>query len=249
VTNMRRNYMINLLRQSSPLSAEQLARKLEVSESTVRRDILEMERDGVVIRRRGEVSLPGLGIEPLFVQREQKNLELKRQIARYAADQIHDGEVIVLDVGTTLTEMAKVLLTRSNLTVFTSSFQVASILAGSSVQVYLVGGLLRKSEMSMVGSIAKETIGKFNFDRFYVGIAGIDEFSGPTDYSLDDVDVKRAFIGRSKEVIALADKTKFGQSALVKVCDWEDLDGVITNAGAAEGLSESFPYRHLIVEV
>lgn len=249
MTTVRRNYMINLLRQNSPLSAEQLARKLEVSESTIRRDILEMEKDGVVIRQRGEVSLPGLGIEPMFVQREQKNLELKRQIARFAADQVQDGEVIVLDVGTTLTELAKALLSRSNLSVFTSSFQVASILAGSSVQVYLVGGLLRKSEMSMVGTIAKETISKFNFDRFYVGIAGIDEQSGPTDYSLDDVDVKRAFIGRSKVVTALVDRTKFGQSALVKVCDWEDLDGIITNAGAASELSENFPYRHLIVEV
>lgn len=248
MTLTRRNYLLNLLRQKSPMSPEQLAHKLSVSESTIRRDIIDLEREGVVIRRRGEVSLPGLGVEPLFTYRERKNLELKREIANYAAEQIRDGELIVLDVGTTLVELAKALLPRSNITVFTSSFQVASILAKSSLQVYLVGGLLRKSEMSMVGSIAKETIEKFNFDRFFMGVAALDEQTGPTDYSLDDVEVKRTFIERSKEVITLADRTKFGQLALVKICDWKQVDQVITNKGAKEMISDDFPYKDRIKE-
>ncbi|KIL38846.1 hypothetical protein SD70_24020 [Gordoniibacillus kamchatkensis] len=227
--NQRGEEIIKLLSEKSPMSIEELAVQLAVSEVTVRRVLSELEDEGLVIREWGKAALPGLGIEPMYNQRQKVNTELKKQIARHAAKQIRDGEVIALDVGTTNAELAKELMKRTNITIFTSSFQVASILSRSQLNVYMIGGFLRKSEMSMVGSIATEAIMKFNFDRFYLGLAGLSKEEGPTDFNLEDVDVKRAFIRRSKKVTALVDKSKIGHSALVQVCELNEIDEIITN--------------------
>lgn len=185
----------------------------------------------MIVRKRGGASLPELGFEPMFNQRQKKNHELKQSIAKYVANTIQEGEVIALDVGTTTAELARELTKRSGITVFTSCIQVASILAKSNLQVYMIGGLIRKTEMSMVGSIAQETIMKFTFDRFYLGVAGINLETGLTDYSIEETEVKRAFIHRSKRVIALVDRTKFGHSSLIQVCEAEQIDELITNKG------------------
>ncbi|WP_301172662.1 DeoR/GlpR family DNA-binding transcription regulator [Brevibacillus nitrificans] len=227
----REKDILNFLNEKSPLSVEELAASLYVSEVTVRRDLAAMEKKGMIVRKRGGASLPELGFEPMFNQRQKKNNELKQSIAKYVANTIQEGEVIALDVGTTTAELARELTKRSGITVFTSCIQVASILAKSNLQVYMIGGLIRKTEMSMVGSIAQETIRKFTFDRFYLGVAGINLETGLTDYSIEETEVKRAFIDRSKRVIALVDRTKFGHSSLIQVCEAEQIDEMITNKG------------------
>ncbi|MDB5056061.1 MAG: hypothetical protein JWM44_4111 [Bacilli bacterium] len=241
--NTREKDILNYLSKKSPLSIEELANSLTVSEVTVRRDLLELAQKGLIIRKRGGAALPGLGIEPLFKQREKLNADLKKKIAKHAADQICEGEVIALDVGTTIVELAKELLKKKNLTVFTFSFQTAAILANSNLNVYLVGGNLRKSEMSLVGSITRDTIMKFNYDRFYLGFSGLSKEQGPTDFNLEDVEIKRAFIERSKEVVALMDKTKIGVTSLVKVCDFEDIDEIVTNRDENVLQFEEIPFQ------
>ncbi|MCC3373236.1 DeoR/GlpR family DNA-binding transcription regulator [Cohnella sp. REN36] len=231
----REKRIVELLQEQSPSTIEELAKQLQISEVTVRRDLAAMESKGLVARTRGGAALPDQGNEPLFVQRQRKNHDLKRRIAQYAADQIREGEVIALDVGTTTAELAKALVKRRGITVFTSSFQVASILSKSNLQVYMIGGLIRFNEMSMVGSIAIETIKKFNFDRYYLGLASISKDRGLTDYSVEEAEVKQAFIAQSKQVIALADKTKLGTSSLLKVCDFDQLSELITNRIEGEG--------------
>lgn len=238
MTNLREQKIIALLQEKSPLTIEELATLLQVSEPTVRRDLTDMEQKGLVLRQRGGASLPGLGFEPLFNQRLRQNHELKKRIAQRAAGDISEGEVIALDAGTTNAELAKELLKMSNLTIFTYSLQIAFILSRSQHNVYVIGGHFRKSEQSMVGSIAEETIRQFNFDRFYLGLAGFNKEQGPTDFILEEVEIKRLMIQRSKKVIALADSSKFGGASLVKVCEYDEIDELITNPleGTAEEL-------------
>lgn len=247
--NPRAKEILEHLNRRSPLSIDELASLLAVSTVTVRRDLAELENEGLIIRQRGGAALPSNSIEPMFYQRHKQHLELKKQIAKYAAEQVEEGEVIAIDVGTTAAEFAKELLKKNNLTVFTNSFQAASILAKSQHQVYFVGGMLRKSEMSMVGSIAKDTVLKFNYDRFYMGLAGISHSAGPTDYSLEDAEVKRCFISKSKEVIALVDKTKFGKSSLVKVCEMDEITTVITNEDDGVAGQEMAFFRGKLITV
>ncbi|ULO09213.1 DeoR/GlpR transcriptional regulator [Paenibacillus sp. 19GGS1-52] len=226
---LREQKIISLLQKASPLTIEELASSLAVSEPTIRRDLAAMEEKGLILKQRGGAALPGLGFEPMFNQRQQHNREQKRQIAKYAASQILEGEVIALDVGTTSAELAKELLKLSNLTIFTYSLQIALILSRSQHNIYIIGGQCRKSEQSMVGSIAKDTISQFNFDRFFMGLAGFNKEQGPTDFILEEVEIKRLMIEKSKRVIALADSSKFGGSSLVKVCEYDAIDELITN--------------------
>jgi DeoR family fructose operon transcriptional repressor len=226
----RQKSILNFLNETTPLSVEDLAAKLEVSEVTIRRDLVVLENHRLIIRERGKASLSSQGFEPLFNTRQKRNLDKKRKIAKYVVEQIHEGEVIALDVGTTTMEIAKELVKKSGITVFTASLQVATILSKGNLEVYVIGGLIRKNEMSLIGSMAFENINKYNFDRFYIGIAGMEYHHGPTDFSLEEAEVKRAFISRSKNVIAAVDHTKFAQTALVKVCEFEQISEIITNA-------------------
>lgn len=243
LNHTREKEILELLHQQTSLSVEQLAEHFRIAEVTVRRDLAEMEQKGLIIRKRGWVSIPGLGIEPLLNQRMKQNSELKQRIAAYAADQVSEGEVIALDVGTTIAELAKELLRKKNVTVFTYSFQAAGILAQSNLNLYLVGGNLRKSEMSMVGTITRDTIMKFNFDRFYMGVAGISKDNGPTDFNLEEAEIKRAFLARSKQAVILADKTKIGSTSLVKVCEFDEIDEIVTNEGLDKDVYEQIPYH------
>jgi DeoR family transcriptional regulator, fructose operon transcriptional repressor len=233
----RQRSILKLLNETTPLSIEEMAVSLKVSEVTIRRDLVVLEKQGLIIRERGKASLPSEGFEPLFHTRQKRYLNEKRKIAKYVVDQIHEGEVIALDVGTTTMEIAKELVKKSGITVFTSSLQVATILSKGNNEVYVIGGLIRKNEMSLTGTLAIENINKFNFDRFYVGIAGMEYHSGPTDFSLEEAEVKRAFMSRSKNVIAVVDHSKFTQTALVKVCEFEQINEIITNAVANHQIS------------
>jgi len=243
VNNVREKEILALLHEQSPLSVQKLASHLQMSEVTVRRDLVEMEQKGLIVRKRGWAFLPGLGIEPLFNQRMKQNADLKQRIAAYAAEQVCEGEVIALDVGTTITELAKELLRKQNITVFTFSFQAASVLSQSNLNLYLVGGNLRRTEMSLVGSITRDTIMKFHFDRFFMGVAGLSKDNGPTDFNLEEAEIKRAFVERSKHVVALADKTKIGLTSLVKVCEYDEIDEIVTNDVPDKSPYEQIPFR------
>ena len=146
----------------------------------------------------------GVGHEPPYVERARENLSEKRAIAQLASTFVHEGEVVVLDVGSTTFELAKLIRDRRNLTVFTASLPIAEVLAQSNVSVILVGGVLRKRELSLAGTMAIQIISQFNFDKLFLGTAGITVKSGFTDFGMDDVEVKKAFLSRSKQVIALA---------------------------------------------
>lgn len=245
----RESEILRQLEKKSPLSVEELSALLSVSEATTRRDLVSLASRGHIVRRRGTALLPGMEGEPLIGSRDTVNLELKREIAVRAASQITEGEVIAIDAGTTTLELAKELLKKKNITVFTHSMQIASILSRSQNNVYVVGGNLRKSEMAMVGSIAIQTVRQFNFDRFYMGLAGICPGLGPTDLALEEVEIKREIIARSKQVIALVDRTKFGKTSLVKVCDFNFIDEIVTNVLPEKALPEDWEFAGRLTQV
>jgi DeoR/GlpR family transcriptional regulator of sugar metabolism len=239
----REKEILQHLSKKSPLSVEELVALVQVSEATIRRDLVGLENQGLILRQRGGASLPGLGVEPMFNQRLSQNVDLKQRIVQYAAEQISEGEVIALDVGTTNAALAKELLKRKGLTIFTHSLQIASILSRSQHNIYVVGGSFRKLEMSMVGSIAINTIEQFNFDRFYMGLAGFCKIQGPTDFALEEVEIKRTLINRSKHVVALVDSSKYGVTSLVKVCDYEDIDEFVTNDIPGLSIAEEMEFH------
>lgn len=232
------------LADKSSLSVQQLSELLKVSEATVRRDLTSMEEKGLIIRKRGMALLPGTGAELILHPKDAVNRDLKRRIAQYAVSQISEGEVVALDPGTTTGELAKELLKKQNVTIFTYSLQIASILSRSNNQVYVVGGSLSKNDMAMVGSIAVDTVKQFNFNRYFMSLAGLCPTQGPSDDVLEEVEIKRALIQSSQHVVAMVDYTKFEKTSLVQVCDWDDIHEIITNKTPDRDLASELVHFH-----
>jgi DeoR/GlpR family transcriptional regulator of sugar metabolism len=207
---------------------------LDVSPATIRRDLSELADRGLITRTHGGASrsVQGMGHEPPYFSRAKENVWAKQSIAEAAKHFIHEGEVIAIDVGSSALEVAKQLRDYRKITIFTANIQVSEVLASSEVNVILVGGTLRKREMSVAGPIAVQIINQFYFDKFFLGTAGVSVEDGFTDFSVDDVDVKKAFLAHAKEVIALADHTKLGKVSFAKICPLNRVSRLLTDSAS-----------------
>ncbi len=230
----RKQQILDYLTQHEFADVDSLARAVRASPATVRRDLTELAQRSAITRTRGgaAVVVHGVGHEPPYIERANENLSAKRAIAQLACTLIHEGEVVVLDVGSTTFELAKLIRDRRNLTVFTASLPIAQVLAQSNVSVILAGGILRKRELSLAGTMAIQLISQFHFDKLFLGTAGITLKDGFTDFGMDDVEVKHAFLSRSKQVIALADHTKLGQVSLATTCPISAVQKLIMDRAA-----------------
>ncbi len=220
------------LKQEPEMSIQDLTERLGVSAATVRRDLATLASLGLIRRVRGGAAMPdALGIEPSYIERSRRNIAEKRHIAEAAAGLIEEGQVIALDVGTTALELARALVMRPNITVFTASIPAAEILTRGRPTVYLVGGHVRPREMSTSGPVARGIIERFHFNSFFVSASGWSLEQGLMDFSVEDVEVKQAFIEQSQQVVALVDSSKYGETALMAVVGFDRVDHLITDAG------------------
>jgi DeoR/GlpR family transcriptional regulator of sugar metabolism len=230
----RKQHILDYLAQHEFADVESLSNAVEASPATIRRDLQDLADRAEITRTRGGASMVvrGVGHEPPYSARSNENIDEKREIAQFASTLVHEGQVIALDVGSTTFELAKAIRDRRNLTVFTASLPIAQVFAQSDVAVILVGGLLRKRELSLAGTVAVQVVSQFHFDQLFLGTAGVTVNDGFTDFGMDDVEVKKAFLTRSKQVIALADHTKLGQVSLAMTCRISAVERLVTDFAA-----------------
>ncbi len=131
---------------------------------------------------------------------------------------IGPNETVALDVGTSVLALAKELVGRADLKFLTNNLPAAMTLSGGPSPVYVLGGQLRGPEMSVIGTAAMEQARTYYVDRAFIGVSGVIE-AGFYDYSLEDSDVKRAFIERAQQVVALVDSSKFDHRAMARICE------------------------------
>ncbi len=230
----RRQAMLDYLAEHTFADIDALRAHTGASPATVRRDLRILSEGGYITRARGgaTVATHSIGHERPYSARAREHLSEKRSIAQLAGTLILESEVLALDVGSSTLELAKTFLGRQRLTVFTASLPIAQVLTQSDVSVVMVGGVLRKKELSLAGRLAIETINQFHFDKFFLGTSAVSVDDGFTDFSIEDIELKKAIIARSKEVIALADGSKLGQVSFAKICDLEAVGCLITDAQA-----------------
>lgn len=247
----RQKHILEYLSQNEFGEVNALSDLIGVSPATIRRDLEELDKMGFLQRTRGGASrtVYGVGHEPSYAIRSKQNIDEKRAIANYACSLINEGDVFALDVGSTMFELAKCLQGQRTNTVFTACLPIAQLLSQSYVSVVLLGGILRKKELSVVGPIVNSIISQFHFDKFFMGISGVAVKEGFTDFSMDDVEVKKAFIEQSKEIIVLADHTKLGRVSLQTVCSLIRVDRLITNSGGDPILLEELRSSGLEITV
>jgi DeoR/GlpR family transcriptional regulator of sugar metabolism len=228
----RRAIIAERLKAEGEASIADLAQRFGTSEMTIRRDLELLEIEGLARRiRGGAISTQSRSYEPPILQRSTYRADAKRRIGAAAAALLKDDETVVLDVGTTTLEMAKAIDSQCAVTVITGSLLIATALDGKqNIRTIVTGGVLRRGEMSLVGSRAEASFADLNCDTVFLGVAGVSYLKGLTEYNLDDAMVKQAALVTGRRVVVLADATKIGRVAFVSVCPLTSVDLLITDA-------------------
>jgi DeoR family glycerol-3-phosphate regulon repressor len=249
LAQVRHSRILDTLAKKGAVSVSDVASELSVSEMTVRRDLIELERDGKLLRTHGgavRTGKPQKGPaaesldreEPAFESRLTRNLAGKRAIAAAAADIAAGARTLALDVGTTTYLLSGLLLDRPHAKIFTNSVRNAMQLAAGQAEVYLPGGRMRSDEMSISSQSAVSQFEELWFDIAFVGVSGLTA-QGIYDYSFEDTDMKRIYLRRATQKIVLCDAAKFKQMSLVHIAPLQQFDMLITDATPPADLAEA----------
>lgn len=226
----RHELIVRIVRSDGPTTVEALAERLDISTATVRRDLVQLDEQGLLRRVYG-------GAMPIDDQRDDPfgevaatRAEEKDKIAQRCAEIVKDGETILLDIGTTAHQVARRLRGRS-LTVVTSSLAVLDeLIDEESIQIVLLGGMVRRDYRSLVGFLTEDNLRQVKADRLFLGTSGVRPGGHVMDTTVVEVPVKRAMIAASDQVVLVADVGKFPGTGMARVCGPEELDVVVTNA-------------------
>jgi DeoR family glycerol-3-phosphate regulon repressor len=229
-------------------SVADLARRLDVSGETIRRDIKRMASQGLLRKVHGGATLPGALHEASFDQRMSQNAAAKEAIARTAAAHIADGETLSFDTGSTTACVARALTGRRDLTVVTNSLDIARALAGTS-RVFMAGGEMNAELGAGLGATAVEFVAQFRVRTAFLSAGAIDAEDGLTDFDMAEAQFSRALIEAAERVIVVADHSKFGKRALVRACEIEAIDMLITDAPPPQDLANRLEEAGVVVEV
>lgn len=240
----RQALILQRLKVDAAISVAELCKTCETSEMTIRRDLAEMDRAGLVRRVHGGAMLPdGRASEPPLFLRAAQDQAVKAALAARALDFIHDGDCIALDVGTTILALAALLEARRGLTVITASLPIAQevIKVGiheRSHRLIITGGEARPGELSMIGDLAQRAYRELHVDKAFVGIGGVSIDDGLTEYNLEDALVKRELLNSASQVYLLADSSKFGRTTFASVGRIDQVSAFVTDSMVAPEMVE-----------
>ena len=225
----RLSQIVDKIGKKGSVSVSELAKDFKVSEMTVRRDLIELEKKSIVRRvHGGAVAFYGRSFEPPLISRSQKNISAKQIIGKYAADMVVDGDSIAIDVGSTTMEMAMNLIGRHNLTILTPSLHIANLLSDEkNIRVIVSGGIVRQGEKSLIGDLAYLAFKEIFVDKLFLGVGGLDVQVGLTEFEMQDAQVKKHMINSAKEVIVLCDSSKFQQVAFSFFAKLDQIDHLV----------------------
>jgi DeoR family fructose operon transcriptional repressor len=211
-----------------------LAAELEVTPETIRKDLTNLERQGLVRRvHGGAIPITRLAFEPAVSQRAEQMSEEKDRIAKAALAELPAAGAILLDAGTTTARIAEFLPSDRELTVVTNSLPIGLTLSvRPNLHVMVTGGRVRSRTLAGVGDWTGQALSRIRVDVAYIGANGISPEFGLTTPDQAEAAAKRAMIAASRRSIVVADHTKLGEDYFAKFADLEDIDTVITDDGA-----------------
>lgn len=230
----RHEQILSALREHGRVGVAELAGSFGVSEMTVRRDLEQLESQGLCERvHGGAVPAVSRSYEPPFGVRAEQRMDAKARIGKAVAAMLADHETVLLDIGTTTLEVARALKSHRGLTVVTHSLRIASELADEhGLRVICLGGIVRPGEQSLVGRATEEAMQQFYVDVCVLGVGGLDADAGLTEFNLDDAAIKRVALERGRRVIVAADAAKLGAVAFAAIASVDVVDTVVTDAPA-----------------
>lgn len=236
----RRQQMVAFVEQNEGATVAELKDRFGVSDATVRRDLIQLSKQGFLERGHGGAvprrlrrsqGLPELPV----LERSSLQVEAKRRIGQAAARHVEDGDVIILSGGTTTAEMVPYLVEQRDLTVITNALNVASLLAPhENIKTVISGGILRHSEMSMLGALMEDAMSNLRADKLFMGSPAVHVDYGFSADDMTEVESDRNIMASAKEITVMADHTKFGKIAMMRVAPIERVRRIITDSGVSE---------------
>ncbi|MGG6309347.1 DeoR/GlpR family DNA-binding transcription regulator [Paenibacillus macerans] len=233
----RKRVIMEHLKQQGQVKVPELSHLFTVSEETVRRDLVLLEKDGLAKRVYGGAVLTKLtSYEPPYLQRQMVKAEEKERIGRAAAELIESGDTIAIDIGTTTLEMAKAIAGRERLTILTNSLAVAYHLMESlnsgrfSGKIFVVGGELNPEQQSMSGTIGESVMSQFRVDKAFISVGGISVERGISDYDINETGMSRRMIEAAYRTIVLADESKLDKEAFVEITPLAKIHAIVSDA-------------------
>ena len=236
----RQNRIAERVHHEGYASVDDLASVFGVTPQTIRRDIGILQDEGRLRRYHGGAATVSTVENMAYSTRKVLCQEEKRAIARQVANLVPDNASLILNIGTTIEEVALALVARgSGLRVITNNLNVAAILQGKrDFEIYAAGGLVRHRDGGIVGESALDFMRQFKVDIAIIGISGIDAEDGALlDYDFREVQVSRQIIASARETWLVADHTKFGRNATVRLCSLADIDALFTDRAPPENLA------------
>ncbi|MGE5553039.1 MAG: DeoR/GlpR family DNA-binding transcription regulator [Betaproteobacteria bacterium] len=226
-----------IVRRQSSVSVAELARLCNTSEVTIRRDLTQLEQEGIVTRVRGGAILADLAPEFLasrFEEHRAVNYPQKKAIGEAAAGLIKPGDTILVDAGSTTLELVRHLAGRCGLTVITTSIRIAEELEQvTGVNTILTGGTLRSRTTSLVNPMLEQSLASVIASKAFLGMSGVSTEHGFTTGDFAEADVKRQLIAHAREIIVLADNSKLGRVSPAFVAKLDQVHLLVTDEGAA----------------
>lgn len=231
LANQRREKILELLKEDGSAKVIKLAKIFKVSEVTVRQDLEKLEKEGLITREHGGAFLNSVEDHvKSFSLMNQENLDKKQRIGKKAAEFVESGDTIILDSGSTTTEIAKHLAGRKQLTVITNALNIALLLgAEPGIDVIMTGGEFKPPTLSLTGQKAADFFEDIHVDKLFLATAGISLRSGLTYPSLSDIVVKKAMIDAAEIVYLVADSSKIGKNAFASLGALSLIDYIITD--------------------
>lgn len=238
----RLHEILQSIEQRQRISVSEICSLFSISEATARRDLETLYSLGKIERvRGGAIAIQKSPPEEPLHQREVKQAAEKERIGRAAAELIQDGESVFLGSGTTVFEVARHLHGRGGLSVFTNSIPIVNVLTDvPGITLVCLGGMLRESERSLIGHFTEQALAEIQVDKVFVSTRAISIDRGLTNDYLPETITDRAILKAGRELIVVADHTKFGCVSTVHLAPINHVNTIITDRGTSEDLIRRF---------
>lgn len=229
----RHKLILDKLEENGFVTVNDLSQEFDVSVVTIRKDLKLLEERNLLYRSHGRAIPANPYISEYHVNVKEKiNPKEKHRIAIAAGQTLATNDSIIIASGTSVIEFARNIKPVEGLTVLTASLNTSLILSeNSNIDVIQLGGMVRPSSSSVIGSIGERMLAEFNFTKLFLGVDGIDLDYGLTTTNSNEASLNKAMIKAAQKIIILADSSKFGRKGFGRICGLEDVDQIITDNG------------------
>ncbi|TQS75279.1 DeoR/GlpR transcriptional regulator [Ornithinibacillus gellani] len=237
LTVERHQRILQLLQEAKTVKIHELVEMLQASESTIRRDLSQLEKEGKLKRLHGGATLfQRKREEPSLVEKASRKLSEKNTIAAYAASLVERGDCIYLDAGTTAHQMIA-HLDAADIIVVTNGLNHVKALLDKGIETYVIGGYVKPRTEAFIGQGAMNSLRHYRFDKTFIGVNGLHPAYGYTTPDPEEAAVKALALEQGQETYVLADHTKFYETAFSLIADLSTAV-ILTDGEVVEGLED-----------